>query len=285
VEVIETEVNLKEQLLQQQAGDGGAGGDEGGNDGGDDHPAPAEQLEPPPSDDEDGTQKVYIKMSPTKTISFCVNPTDTVYLLKSLIYAKENVPRRDQRLHFGETKDLEDAKALFEYEINDGDLLDLVVRGAGGAGKRGRAGDPPSKEMVLAELHGGLDLLLINASNETRTEVHRVDTAVRDWNFVDTISSANLLPMVEKVEAMARNITESKVSKLLAPYMTPLLTTLHARVLAMQKEIRALEQQCLISVVRLLPFEEDGYFDWQGFRVFLRARLSFRMGVESVVQP
>ena len=274
-------VVLKETAAAAAAAAGEGGDNREGNRDEEDDEQQEANSEPDPPSEEEGMQKIYIKISPVKTIVFCVNPTDTIYLLKSLIYARENIPRRSQRLHFGEVKELEDEKTLFEYDIEDGDLLDLVIRGTGGARKRDRD-EPVVKELVLAQLHGGIELLLGNASQPVRDEVRRLNTDVRDWShFINVLTSAELQPIVTQVDDMGKNINEDKVAKLLAPYMSPLIPVLRLRESLLQKELAALGQQCLLSLVRMLP-DDGGFYDWKGFRAFLHSRLSFRMGIEAV---
>jgi large subunit ribosomal protein L40e len=218
-----------------------------------------------------------------KTITLDVTSSDTIELVKAQIQAKEGVRRHEQRLHFGETTDLLDKQTLAYYNIEDGDLLDLVIRGTGGA-KRTFEGAVP-RDLRLAQLHGGIELLLDVVSNEVRDEIRRINTDLRTFAFIDGIPLPALASIVQKFESMNRGITDVKAVKVLAPHMTPLLAILDAREAIIVKEKEALSQQCLLTMTRILLPEGVDNFDWQAFKVFLRDRHAFLSGVAFAAAP
>jgi ubiquitin len=66
--------------------------------------------------------QIFVATLPGKTITLEVDLLDTIEKVKAKIEYKEGVPAVEQRLTFG-VKPLEDDKALFDYNIQDGKFL------------------------------------------------------------------------------------------------------------------------------------------------------------------
>lgn len=76
-----------------------------------------------------------------------VQPADTIATVKAMIHAKKGIPRSEQRLQHLQDEDLEDGRTLMDYNILNGDMVTLHLRGLrGGAGKR----KVMSKEELIA---------------------------------------------------------------------------------------------------------------------------------------
>jgi len=75
--------------------------------------------------------QIFVATLPGKTITIEVEPLDTIEKVKAKIEYKEGVPAVEQRLTFG-VKPLEDDKALFDYNIQNGSTIHLMLRMHGG---------------------------------------------------------------------------------------------------------------------------------------------------------
>ncbi|KAK7452162.1 hypothetical protein VKT23_020790 [Stygiomarasmius scandens] len=71
--------------------------------------------------------QVFVRTLTGKTVTFQVDPLDTVLDLKSSIQDKEGIPLEQQRLIFSR-KQLEDGKTLSSYSIRHGSTIHVVVR-------------------------------------------------------------------------------------------------------------------------------------------------------------
>ena len=70
---------------------------------------------------------IYVKhVGVDKTSRLNVEDTDTIDTVKAYIQGKEGIPRRQQRLLHG-PDELQDDRALWFYNIDDGATLDLVL--------------------------------------------------------------------------------------------------------------------------------------------------------------
>ena len=78
-----------------------------------------------------GGIQIFVKTLTGKTITFDVDPSDTVDSLKTKIKDREGIPNEDQRLIFG-GKQLENEKTLNEYNIQKESTIYVVLRLRGG---------------------------------------------------------------------------------------------------------------------------------------------------------
>jgi hypothetical protein len=175
----------------------------------------------PPNDEEeynvhqtsDEHMIIYVKVCMDREIVLDVTPTDTIQLVKAQIQGREGIRWRDQRLHFGHYyRDLQDGAPLHYYNIQNGDLLTLGVRGFGGANKRGADDAFRARDREMARIHADIELLLGPPTNEdsktrkVREEINRIDTMYRTWDFLDEETS-------EKITALHQVVKDMKPKK------------------------------------------------------------------------
>jgi hypothetical protein len=254
---------------------------------------PASDPDPPNDDEEydiqqtsDEHMKIYVKVCMDREIVLDVTPTDTIQLVKAQIQGREGIRWRDQRLHFGHYyRDLQDGAPLHYYNIQDGDLLTLGVRGFGGANtnKRGREGEEESaKTYVLAELTGVFGLLTGFVEQETMQEVRKVEHMLDSWDFLDTLS----FTVLEQLDTRVRTARPTELTiKKLVEWFRPIASPEHRAKLLKEKDrieksVRLLEVQSEISLTRLL-MNRAGFNDFKTFKELLAAKTNFRRGLDA----
>ncbi|KAJ0793661.1 putative Ubiquitin-like domain-containing protein [Helianthus annuus] len=77
-----------------------------------------------------GFMHIFVKTMTGKTITLKVKPSDTIYNVKSMLYNKEGIHPREQRLIFAGKK-VEDIATLADYHVPDESTLHLVLSLAG----------------------------------------------------------------------------------------------------------------------------------------------------------
>lgn len=68
---------------------------------------------------------IFVRKVDGKKVELVVLPTDTIADVKEMVEHKEGIPVEEQNLKFND-EDLEDSPALQDYDIRDGDILDLA---------------------------------------------------------------------------------------------------------------------------------------------------------------
>ena len=175
IKQVEEEVVAKEQpeevkkgqdvgdkpIMDKEAGDnsgGGGGSDKGNGSGsgsGSDNGCGGEGDGDSTSSEKDSYQISVKRMdnhaTMVKNISVMVNYSDSVDSLKSQLKGKEGIPRSQQHLIFGNSQ-LEDHFTMGNYGIEKDSVINLFIRGRGGAGKKaGVIKITKAERMMLAQ--------------------------------------------------------------------------------------------------------------------------------------
>lgn len=69
--------------------------------------------------------KIFVKKPDGTKIELTVSPSNTISNIKDMVEDEEGIPVDDQNMEF-DGKDLEDGPTLMDYDIKDGDTIDLV---------------------------------------------------------------------------------------------------------------------------------------------------------------
>lgn len=78
-----------------------------------------------------GGMEIFVKTLTGKTVSIEVEANESIEDVKAKIAEKEGIPAEQQRLIFG-GQQLQDAKCLEDYDVDDDATLHLVLRLRGG---------------------------------------------------------------------------------------------------------------------------------------------------------
>lgn len=71
--------------------------------------------------------QIYVKTLTGKNITVDVSPSDSIYITKTKIHAKEGIPPDEQRFIWA-GQQLEDDRALSDYNIKEGSTMHMVLR-------------------------------------------------------------------------------------------------------------------------------------------------------------
>ena len=80
-----------------------------------------------------GQQQIFVKTLTGKTITLDVEPFDIVQTVKAKVQSKTGVPASEQQLVFSSIQ-LENTRAISDYNIQKASTLHLVLRLRGGSG-------------------------------------------------------------------------------------------------------------------------------------------------------
>ena len=86
-------------------------------------------------EEDEGEMQIFVKLPTGKTITLAVDSSDTINIVKAMIAGKTGIPRKVQRLTFGDDES-ENELTLQECDITEGTTLTLLLSLVGG-GKRG----------------------------------------------------------------------------------------------------------------------------------------------------